>query len=678
MSNNIIGNSVNFVRKTGLATDKVQIGGNPLKFNNSIELDTLVTDTIDSGADVDLVLKRNGTALISLTEDASGVAYIDMNNKVLKNVVLTEVSNNVVVNDSIELGVGSGVTLATTGTPSTNLVLNVPTGKQINMSVNNTAQAYVNANGLTIPSGSLYIAGNGYNISQLSGNGLYRCPAGTSHQFQVNGSDILTANGTTLTSVGTSTVLGSGNASALTIAQDGTNTTYNVPTSKIHKFQVNGSDVLTASGTALTSLNTSTVLGSGNASAVTITQDGTNTIYNVPTSKKHKFQANGVDVLTIDGNYTTGNLMILGQGGSNPTSTAASCGLRSTNGICASNDLYIGGQVKAEMGFGSGNGLITSNASSDATLQLSTGTTSNTRSIFNMKPNFTGTILSGFNLKAEYGDNSSNNNRYNSTLFVEQYITSVNGGSSINAFEKRMTFGAIRDIKFSTTGSSTNDIVFDGNNASFNGVNVVVGSGRSLTMTSDSAFKPSGGTWSVSSDVRLKENIEDVKTKDALNVINSIRLRYFDYVDDFNKKYSLPTHKKVGIVAQELEQHDLLKPCVFVGDDEVFYENKEEEYYDDIECVTKTRVVEVEKQRITNRKQVNMDRVYHFMIGAIQELNKQNNYLLTKLKDKENQMLEINERLNALENNVQTAVNVDTFDSVSYSGNVPDNFSALG
>lgn len=58
-----------------------------------------------------------------------------------------------------------------------------------------------------------------------------------------------------------------------------------------------------------------------------------------------------------------------------------------------------------------------------------------------------------------------------------------------------------------------------------------------------------------SSDKRLKENIKDTEIKDALNVINRMRLRSFDWIRDGR-------HQQIGFIADELEQID---PSLAVG-----------------------------------------------------------------------------------------------------------------
>ena len=658
MSFSITGESVSISKKTGNSTDVMNINScNPLSINK--------VRVIDTGNNSDMSLKRNGVEMIKLGNDGSD--YIDFKNKEIRNMTastISELSGDLTINDSLQIGTGSGCKLSTTGTPSQNLVVNVNTGKQINLSVNNTAQAYVDSNGLTIASANVNFVSTACNITQSSGNMQMRVATSKTISNQVNGVDSFIVSGNNVNIP--------------------TGSTYNINGSSVLSNNTLGSGVtassLTSVGT-LTSLNTgaitctgtSNVFGSGNASALTVSQDGTNTIYNVPTSKSHKLQVAGSDKLYITSSSLTA-YGALGIADSTESSSISSGSITTNGGVGIAKKLYVNGSA------GSGSLFTVDSAygSNALTCTLAAGTTSNSDVALRMKPNYTGTTLNGFQTYAEYGDNGNNNNRNNSSLYIQQYIQDVNGGTAVNAYETRQSFGSRREVRFSTTGGSTNDIVFDGTNATFSGVNVAIGSGKSLTLSSDLAVKPTTNTWTISSDGRLKENIEDVKTKDALSAINSIKIRQFDYIQDFKNKYHISEHKKVGVIAQELESHDLLKPCVSIGEDEVFYEEQDEEYVDDIDGQTKTRKIQVEKSRISQRKQVNMDRVNYLLIGAIQELNKQNAYLLTKLKDKEQQIIDINERLNQLETSYQNRTNENVFDTQSYTGNVGDNFSVIG
>lgn len=69
---------------------------------------------------------------------------------------------------------------------------------------------------------------------------------------------------------------------------------------------------------------------------------------------------------------------------------------------------------------------------------------------------------------------------------------------------------------------------------------------------------PSSGTQSVwsgrlavtsSSDIRLKENVEDTEVDNALDVINQIKIRSFDWKN-------MDKHQKIGFIADELEEID--------------------------------------------------------------------------------------------------------------------------
>ncbi len=69
-----------------------------------------------------------------------------------------------------------------------------------------------------------------------------------------------------------------------------------------------------------------------------------------------------------------------------------------------------------------------------------------------------------------------------------------------------------------------------------------------LELSADDAAKPGGGTWTATSDRRLKKNIEDFN--DGLAEILKIRPVSFNY----NGKLNYPTEKRfVGIIAQEMK-----------------------------------------------------------------------------------------------------------------------------
>jgi hypothetical protein len=70
-----------------------------------------------------------------------------------------------------------------------------------------------------------------------------------------------------------------------------------------------------------------------------------------------------------------------------------------------------------------------------------------------------------------------------------------------------------------------------------------------LQLSTDEAYKPSGGDWLASSDRRLKQDIKDFT--DGLDVLMGIRPVSYRY----NGKLDLPTEKEyIGVIAQEIQQ----------------------------------------------------------------------------------------------------------------------------
>ena len=171
----------------------------------------------------------------------------------------------------------------------------------------------------------------------------------------------------------------------------------------------------------------------------------------------------------------------------------------------------------------------------------------------------------------------------------------------------------------------------------FAGGNVGIGSTSAsfqLHLSRNSAAKPTSSVWSVSSDRRLKANIENFE--DGLEVINKIRpVTYF-----YNGKANLPTQEQgIGTIAQELEviAPYMVKKWTFKN------EEKEEDY-------------------------LTVD--YHalplILVNAVQEMtqkNEQHEAQITQLK-KENQNLET--ELNSLRielNQIRQLLTVSGFSS---------------
>lgn len=339
------------------------------------------------------------------------------------------------------------------------------------------------------------------------------------------------------------------------------------------------------------------------------------------------------------------------------------------------------------------NGAITTlNSSSVDFYEGGTGNTitmeprtdvTNTGSAIQMKYDYTGTEYNGVRLLSEMGGIAT---RGAGSFRMENYHS---GDATWRTFFFFDGDGSQTTLatKSRSTAIHLQDTICDFN------IDVEVASGYSLTMISDLAYKASTSTWSISSDARLKENVEDVSTKSSLDAICKIKVRNFDYIKDFKDKYNLGNHKKIGVIAQELEAIPEFACCVDTRTDEVFYDEVEEPYFVEVDAekdedgnVVKPaykketmKKKKVERYRIKDRKQVNVDRINYHLIAAVQQLTKQNVYMMKKLKEVQDVQKEMFAKLHDLEASHELETGRDVFESASYSAtDVQDNTSMIG
>jgi hypothetical protein len=75
-----------------------------------------------------------------------------------------------------------------------------------------------------------------------------------------------------------------------------------------------------------------------------------------------------------------------------------------------------------------------------------------------------------------------------------------------------------------------------------------------LSLTSDSAAKPGTSSWTISSDMRLKEDIEDADLDICYNNIKNLPLKRYKWKDDIYTNEQVPDRHKLGWIAQDVEQ----------------------------------------------------------------------------------------------------------------------------
>ena len=106
--------------------------------------------------------------------------------------------------------------------------------------------------------------------------------------------------------------------------------------------------------------------------------------------------------------------------------------------------------------------------------------------------------------------------------------------------------------------SSINTLKSQSNEFICDNINNRVGLGVSnpsfqLHLSSDSAAKPSTSTWTVSSDERLKENIQDANLDTCYNNIKNIKLKKYTWKDEVYTIEQVADRSKLGWIAQEVE-----------------------------------------------------------------------------------------------------------------------------
>jgi hypothetical protein len=119
-----------------------------------------------------------------------------------------------------------------------------------------------------------------------------------------------------------------------------------------------------------------------------------------------------------------------------------------------------------------------------------------------------------------------------------------------------------------------------------------------LLLNTDSAAKPSTNTWTVSSDERLKEDIELANLDICYEAIKNIPLKRFKWKDEVYTEERVPDRRKLGWIAQDVEA--IFPKAV---------QTHEFKYGD-----------EGSETTIEDCRDLNADQIYAAMYGAIQKL----------------------------------------------------------
>ena len=131
---------------------------------------------------------------------------------------------------------------------------------------------------------------------------------------------------------------------------------------------------------------------------------------------------------------------------------------------------------------------------------------------------------------------------------LSMLIFTTNGSNTSTAI---ITSDIITSSSRSTIKSQANEFICDN-------INGRIGLGTQtpsyqLHLSSDNAAKPSTSTWNVSSDERLKENVQDADLNLCYNNIKNLRLVKYKWKDDVYTSDQVSDRSKLGWIAQEVE-----------------------------------------------------------------------------------------------------------------------------
>jgi hypothetical protein len=147
-----------------------------------------------------------------------------------------------------------------------------------------------------------------------------------------------------------------------------------------------------------------------------------------------------------------------------------------------------------------------------------------------------------------------------------------------------------------------------------------------LTLNDNSAYKPSGGSWSATSDQRVKKDIVNLDSKTALDKLTSLQAKEYQWINP--DAHANDTGVHAAIMAQDLQK-------VFP------------------DWVTKTDPVGADKNIIPAGDQVlNVGYPNDFnayLIEALKELKKENQDLQTQNSDKQTQLNNQQKEINAMQ-----------------------------
>jgi len=345
--------------------------------------------------------------------------------------------------------------------------------------------------------------------------------------------------------------------------------------------------------------NGSVVLSAGTVSSpsLSFTGDSNNGIYS-PGADNLAITTSGAERLRIT---STGTLNIVGAGTAGSTQTV------SFNGSAPVDSLVLDGSGRCGLGTGS------------PTMQLQVlngGTGNNTN---NGAINLCRTLTVG----------STIYHTYNTAAADEVFAFSVHGGTTFSntSYTKYLASAGGTHIWYGATTASERMRI---TNAGLVGIGTTSPTYQ-LELSTDSAGKPSTVLWTITSDERIKEDIELADLDLCYEAIKTIPLKRYKWRDDVYSEEQVTDRRKLGWIAQDVETVFPKAVSIYEFKYNQVYETvtvpEVLEELDDEGNVIKKAVPEhtqrgelISEETIPDCKDLNADQIYAAMYGAIQKL----------------------------------------------------------
>jgi hypothetical protein len=152
-----------------------------------------------------------------------------------------------------------------------------------------------------------------------------------------------------------------------------------------------------------------------------------------------------------------------------------------------------------------------------------------------------------------------------------------------------------------------------------------------LQLSTDSAGKPSTALWTITSDERIKEDIELADLDLCYEAVKTIPLKRYKWRDEVYSEEQVTDRRKLGWIAQDVETvfpkavsiHEFKYNQIF---EEIVIPAVEEEVDDEGNIITAAQPERTERGELISEdviedcKDLNADQIYAAMYGAIQKL----------------------------------------------------------